>query len=84
MLLYSAKIGYNIIMTLYPDNRELNADWTKQRWNLPPYKSDDFNSSLENSGLTLAQYRNLPVYISAVKRGLIVNDEWVGKADGYE
>jgi len=69
---------------LYPDNNPNNADWTKQQWNLPPYKSPEFNSGLVASGLTLDQFKKLPVYLSAVKRGLIVDDEWKGKADGYE
>jgi len=71
-------------MILHPDEDETNADWTKQHWDLPAYKSVEFMRSFESSGMTLEQFRALPVYKFAVKRGLIVDDEWCGKEDGYE
>ncbi len=55
-----------------------NADWTKQSWDLPPYKSKKFNDYLKTSGMTLDSFKRLPVYRSAVRKGLIVNDEWAG------
>jgi len=54
-----------------------NADWTKQRWDLPLYKSDEFNTLVPD----LDGFRKLPVYKFAVKKGLIVDDEWVGPTD---
>jgi len=58
-----------------------NADWTKQSWDLPPYKSEEFMEHLENTGMTLEHFRTLPVYEFAVDNGLIVDDEWVGEED---
>jgi hypothetical protein len=31
----------------------------------------------------LKAFRKLPIYKSAVRHGLIVNDEWKGKINGY-
>lgn len=70
-------------MILRPDEDEMNADWTKQHWDLPPYKSEEFMSFFARSGMTLEQFRKLPVYKFAVKRKLIVNDEWAGNEEGY-
>lgn len=53
-----------------------NADWTKQSWDLPPYKSDEFNAMVPD----LESFKKSPVYAAAVKKGLIVNDKWVGPA----
>jgi len=39
-----------------------NADWTKQTWDLPKYKSDEFIEWLTQSGMTLTQFKKLPVY----------------------
>ncbi|PTX59590.1 hypothetical protein C8P63_11120 [Melghirimyces profundicolus] len=47
-------------------------------WDLPPYKSPEFIHDLYQSGMTLEEFRKLPVYRIAVKRGLIKDDEWVG------
>jgi hypothetical protein len=52
-----------------------NADWTKQSWNLPPYKSEEFMKQLKLNGMTLENFKKLPVYKWAVRKGLIVNDE---------
>lgn len=59
-----------------------NADWTKQTWDLPPYKSEEFMAFLKGTGSTLEQFRQLPVYRFAVRRGLIKDDEWQGDAAG--
>jgi len=53
-----------------------NSDWTRQTWDLPPYKSERFMRQLAATGMTLEEFRRLPVYRWAVKRGLIVHDEW--------
>ena len=53
-----------------------SADWTKQSWDLPPYKSAEFLATFPD----LDGFRNLPVYTHAVAKGLIVDDEWVGDA----
>jgi hypothetical protein len=55
-----------------------NADWTKQSWDLPPYKSAEFLSAIKASGMNLATFKALPVYQHAVAKGLIVNDGWAG------
>lgn len=49
-----------------------NADWTKQSWDLPPYKSREFMELYPD----LEAFRKLPVYQFAVKQGKILNDEW--------
>lgn len=61
--------------TLYPDDDLINADWVKQAWDLPPYKSEEFNQL----GYDLEKFRKLPVYQHAVDAGLIKHDEWVGE-----
>ncbi len=62
-------------MTLIVDALPENQDWTKVEWDLPPYKSDEFLLLVND----LKWFRTLPIYKFAVKRGLIKNDEWVGK-----
>ena len=52
-----------------------NADWTRQRWDLPPYKSPEFFSMVDAADLDA--FRELPVYKHAVETGLIRDDEWV-------
>lgn len=39
-----------------------NADWTKMTWDLPKYKSKEFYDWLKFSGMTLTQFKKLPVY----------------------
>jgi len=39
-----------------------NADWTKQSWDLPEYKSKEFMDWLKFSGMTLESFKKLPVY----------------------
>ncbi len=57
-----------------------NQDWIKTlSWDLPAYKSDEFMAGEKD----LEAFRKLPIYKSAVKHGLIVNDEWTGPAEGY-
>lgn len=60
-------------MTVNIDADLTNADWTKQSWDLPSYKSDEFLLMFPD----LAAFRKLPVYRFAVKNGLIKDDEWV-------
>lgn len=55
----------------------VNADWTKQTWDLPPYKSDAFFLVIGGKD-RLRNFRKLPVYQFAVEKGLIVKDKWVG------
>jgi len=58
-----------------------NADWTKFRWgDLPPYKSPEFMTQLRALGISLEQFRTMPVYKMAVRRGLIKDDEWARNA----
>ncbi len=60
-------------MTWDLDNNLENADWTKQSWDLPPYKSYEFFKAVTD----LEAFRKLPVYKHAVEAGLIHDDEWV-------
>jgi len=60
---------------IFPDAALINADWTKQAWDLPPYKSDAFISLISD----MKAFRKLPVYAFAVENGLIKDDEWVGR-----
>ncbi|AWD92974.1 hypothetical protein HSE3_gp022 [Bacillus phage vB_BceM-HSE3] len=56
-----------------------NADWTKRSWdNLPQYKSKEFMEYLKLQGITIEHFKTLPVYKSAVRKGLIKDDKWVG------
>jgi len=48
-----------------------NADWTKQTWDLPEYKSKEFMDWLKFSGMTLAQFKKLPVYKFNLANGTI-------------
>ena len=55
-----------------------NEDWTKATWDLPPYRSAEFDLLLLTVGTSLEKFKTLPVYKFAVKRGVIVDDKWVG------
>lgn len=59
------------------DSDVFNADWTKTRWDLPPYKSPAFMGLVTD----LPHFRTLPVYKYAVAKGWIVNDTWVGPSN---
>ena len=48
-----------------------NADWSKRTWDLPEYKSDEFMDWLRFSGMTLEQFKKLPVYKWNLKAGNI-------------
>ena len=48
-----------------------NADWTKQSWDLPKYKSKEFMDWLKFSGMTLAHFKKLPVYKMNILSGNI-------------
>lgn len=61
--------------TIDLDNSPANADWTKQSWDLPPYKSNAFFSVVPAD--QLPGFRNSAAYNNAVKAGLIMDDEWV-------
>lgn len=63
---------------IFVDEFEANANWVKQSWELPDYKSDDFMELLKVCDLTLEEFSRLEVYRNAVRSGLIVNNEWVG------
>lgn len=64
-------------MVINIDAKLHNADWLRQRWTLPPYKSEEFFARLENMDITLSEFKELPIYERAVKQGLIKNDQWV-------
>jgi hypothetical protein len=49
-----------------------NADWTKgEVWDLPPYKSKEFYDLLKFMGMSLAQFKKLPVYKRNIENGNI-------------
>lgn len=48
-----------------------NADWTKTKWDLPKYKSKAFNDWLKFLGMTLTQFKKLPVYKFNLENGTI-------------
>ncbi len=52
-----------------------DADWTKQTWDLPPYKSKEFFEVFPY--WQLDHFRTMPVYKHAVEQGLIMDDEWM-------
>jgi hypothetical protein len=58
-----------------------SADWIKQAWDLPPYKSAEFMAQF---GHDLDHFRALPVYRYAVEQGRIVDDEWVHSSAKYD
>ena len=64
--------SYNI------DERLEQADWIKQSWDLPEYKSEEFMDLLSFSDMSLEEFRQLPLYKRMVEQGKIVDDEWVG------
>ncbi|WP_421882727.1 DUF7669 domain-containing protein [Methylibium sp.] len=68
------------MQTISIDADPESADWTKQSWDLPPYKSPEFMAVVSD----LDMFRQLAVFKHAVAKGLIVDDEWVGPpaADG--
>ena len=39
-----------------------NADWTKQTWDLPPIDSQEFKDLLKSWGITMEDFKKLPVY----------------------
>lgn len=57
-----------------PDADLINADWTKQSWDLPPYGSPEFLELVPD----LEAFKKTPTYKHAVEKGLIHDDEWVG------
>jgi len=39
-----------------------NADWTKQTWDLPAIDSQEFKDLLKSWGITMEDFKKLPVY----------------------
>ena len=70
-LLRSCLVGNLPVVNLDADSE--SADWTKQSWDLPPYRSAEFMSLFPD----LDAFRKLPVYQYAVESGLILDDEWL-------
>ena len=63
------------LRTVILDNNTDNANWTKQSWDLPPYKSHEFFQLVPYE--QLADFRGTEVYKHAVAQGRIYDDEWV-------
>jgi hypothetical protein len=59
-----------------PDADIENADWTKNSWDFPPYKSAEFFDAIGGME-ALDAFRTTPAYKAAAERGLIHDDEWV-------
>ena len=66
-------------MTWNIDATPEEADWIKNGWDFPPYKSKEFNKALDNMHMDLAEFKKCTAYKRAVANGLIKNDKWVGK-----
>lgn len=63
------------LKTISLDATDGDANWTKQSWDLPPYKSAEFFQLY--SPADLPHFREGPAYKHAVEQGLIFDDEWV-------
>ena len=59
------------LTVLYPDAETSNADWTKTKWDLPKYKSEEFYRILNTMGITIEHFRTLPVYKYNIATGRI-------------
>lgn len=59
----------------FPNN---SADWLKDQWTWPEYKSKAFYDRLETAGVKLREFQTWQIYIGAVRDGLIIDDEWSG------
>jgi hypothetical protein len=65
-------------MASYCIDDEWNADWIRDSWNIPPYKSEEFMDFLEWLGITLEKFKSLEIYARAREYGWISpDDEWV-------
>lgn len=51
-----------------PDESVENADWTKQSWDLPIETIEELREWIEARGMTVAQFKRLPVYQLNVER----------------
>ncbi|MBU0462786.1 hypothetical protein KKA39_03250 [Patescibacteria group bacterium] len=77
----------NILFELKDQKKDMNIDalphnqdWIKTlSWNLPAYKSTEFLATITD----LNKFKHLPLYKSAVQKGLIQNDVWAGPKEGY-
>ena len=59
-------MGFNI------DADPENADWPKAgKWDLPEWVTPEFDAYLKSTGMTLEEFKSLPVYKHAVRRGEI-------------
>jgi len=63
-------------MVLNLDADLIFSDWTKQTWDLPfEYGSEEFYEWLEGNGMTLAEFKKLPVYTLALRSGSISEEK---------
>jgi hypothetical protein len=54
------------------DGDPWNVDLTKRTWDLlPPYRSKEFMDYLKARGMTIEQFKTMPVYIHALRHGII-------------
>lgn len=49
-------------MAIEIDAKLMNADWTKQAWDLGVHNVKDLRDLIERSGMTIKQFKRLPVY----------------------
>lgn len=47
---------------LFPDRDLMNADWTKQTWDLPVDNVEDLRRYLRAQGTSVKHFKTLPVY----------------------
>jgi hypothetical protein len=59
-------------LAIYPDADPRNADWPKRKWDLPPYKSNEFMEYLHATNRSVSHFRKTPVSLFAVESGLSV------------
>lgn len=55
-------------VVVMPDLDEENADWTKRTWDLPTDLAE-FLRGLEQTGMSVAEFKTLPVYRFNLKTG---------------
>ena len=50
-------------LTIQPDNSLSNADWPKQRFDMPGIKTEaELHAQLKQQGMTWAHFKTLPAY----------------------
>jgi hypothetical protein len=45
------------------DEDPFNADWAKRTWDLPYDNAEDLRAFIESIGMTVEQFKELPIYV---------------------